>query len=117
MTDHDIRPGNATPASSQTAPPLTAPAKPRRDHVGVAKSWLVSWLIMGLTAAPIYAAILTFVERQIATTPLGLADPSTEPVALSIARHLTLETATTAILFFFAMSLIAGVARLVRRRS
>jgi len=112
MTDQTPRPENAAPASPPTAPP-----KARRDHVGIAKSWLVSWLVMAITAAPIYAAILTFVERQIATTPLGLADPSTEPVALSIARHLTLETATTAILFFFAMSLIAGVARLVRRRS
>lgn len=71
---------------------------------------------MAITAAPIYAVILTFVERQIATTPFGLADPSTEPVVLSIARHLTLETAATAILFFFAMSLIAGLARLVRRQ-
>lgn len=100
----------------QSAAPASPTPKPRRDHVGVAKSWLVSWLIMAITAAPIYAAILTFVERWIATTPFGVADPPAEPVMLSIARRLTPETATTAILFFFAMSLIAGLARLVRRR-
>jgi hypothetical protein len=111
MTDQDPRLQNAAPPPATTTPP-----KPRRDHVDVAKSWLVSWLIMAVTAAPIYAGILTFVERQIATTPFGLAEPSSEPVMLSIARHLTLETVTTAILFFFAMSLIAGLARLVRRR-
>lgn len=101
----------ASPAPAQTPPPPVA----RRDHLGVAKSWVLSWLFVAMLSAPVYIAILTLIDRH-APSILQAGAVAQEPLALSLARNVSVESVVTAMLFFCVMSVIAALARLSRRR-
>ena len=72
-------------------------------------------MFVAMLAAPVYVAILTVIDRH-APSILQSGAAVHEPLALSVARNVSVESIVTAILFFCVMSVIAAVARLARRR-